>query len=56
MNERADPTQESIEDLRDELRWDDLCRRTQPQLAAAARRAKQQIAAGMATQMDYNRL
>ena len=52
MNEPANLTQEPMEDLQDELRWDELFRRTQPQLAAAARRAKQQIAAGMATPMD----
>jgi len=56
LNETADPTQESIEDLQDELCWDELFRRTQSQLAVAARCAKQQIAAGMATPMDYNQL
>lgn len=56
MNEPADSTQEPTEYLQDELHWDELFRRTQPQLAAAARRARQQIAAGMATPMDYNRL
>jgi hypothetical protein len=45
-----------MEDLQDELRWDELFKRTQPQLAVAARRARQQIAAGMATPMEYNRL
>lgn len=54
MNEPVDPTQESMENLQDELRWDELFKRTQPQLIAAARRAKQQIAAGMATLMNYN--
>ncbi len=54
--EPADPTQELIEDLQDELRWDDLFRRTRSQLIAAAQRAKQQIDAGMATLMDYSRL
>jgi hypothetical protein len=41
-----------MEDLQDELRWEDLFKRTQPQLSAAARRAKQQIAAGKATPMN----
>ncbi len=54
MNEPAHLTQEPIEDLQDELRWDELFRRTQPQIAAAARRAKLQIAARMATPMDYD--
>lgn len=56
MNEPPDPTQEPIEDLQDELRWDELFQRTQSQLAVAAQRAKQQIAAGMTTPMDYNQL
>lgn len=56
MNEPADPTQEPMEDLQNDLRWDDLFKRTQPQLSAVARRARQQIAAGMATPMDYNQL
>ncbi|MEI2689684.1 MAG: hypothetical protein V9H69_08205 [Anaerolineae bacterium] len=56
MNEPADPTQEPMEDLQDELRWDELFKRTQPQLSAAARRAQQQMAAGMATPMDYSQL
>jgi hypothetical protein len=45
-----------MEDLQDELRWDELFKRTQPQLVAAARCARQQIAAGMGTPMDYGRL
>jgi hypothetical protein len=44
--------QEQMEDLQDELRWDSLFKKTQPQLAAAARRAKQQIAEGMAMALD----
>lgn len=56
MNELVDTAQQAIEDLQDELRWDNLFERTQPQLAVAARRARQQIAAGMTTPMDYNRL
>ena len=33
-----------LADLQDELAWDDLFKRTQPQLVAAARRAKEEIA------------
>jgi hypothetical protein len=43
---------EYLEDLSDELQWDTLFKKTQPQLMAAARRAKQQIAEGQATPMD----
>jgi len=35
---------EYFADLQDELEWDSLFKRTQPQLVAAARRAKQEIA------------
>ena len=56
MNELIDIAQEQMKDLEDELRWDSLFNRTQPQLIAAARRAKQQIAAGKASPMDYNQL
>ena len=56
MNQPADPAQELIKDLQDELRWDELFKRTQSQLNAAAWRAKQQITAGMATPMDYSQL
>lgn len=54
MNEPADFTQEPMDDLQDELRWDELFKRTQPQLAAAAQRARQQITAGMASPADTN--
>lgn len=47
---------EYIADLQDELQWDSLFERTQPQLAAAARRAKQEIAQGHAQPMDYEQL
>jgi len=47
---------EYLEELQDELQWDALFRRTQPQLVAAARRAKQEIAQGLAKPMDYDQL
>ena len=47
---------EYLEDLQDELEWDALFKKTQPQLAAAARRAKQEIAQGLAKPMDYDKL
>lgn len=53
MNDLPDPAQEQVaehlreymEDLQNELRWDSLFRRTQPQLIAAARRAKREMSA-----------
>lgn len=45
-----------IDDLQDEMRWSQSFQRTQPNLIAAARRAKQEIAEGQATAMDYEQL
>ena len=56
LNEPIDIAQEHMKDLEDELRWESLFKRTQPQLIAAARRAKQEIAAGKASPMDYDQL
>jgi hypothetical protein len=47
---------EYIEDLQDEMRWNQSFQRTQSKLIAAARRAKQDIAEGQATAMDYDQL
>jgi hypothetical protein len=42
----AEYLKEYIEDLKDELRWDESFEKTQPQLVAAAQRAKQEIFLG----------
>jgi hypothetical protein len=47
---------EYIEDLRDELEWDALFSKTQPQLVTAAKRAKQEIAEGRSKPLDENQL
>lgn len=47
---------EWIADLEDEARWDASFARTQDSLAAAARKARQEIAQGKAVPMDYERL
>ncbi len=47
---------EYLQDLQDELQWDALFKKTQSQLVAAARRAKQEIAQGLAKPMDYDQL
>ena len=39
---------EYIEDMRDELKWDALFSRTQPQLAARAKKARQEMRKGKA--------
>lgn len=45
-----------IADLEDEKHWDTLFQRTQSNLVAAARKAKQEIAAGQSVPMDYEQL
>ena len=47
---------EYIATMQDEDAWDAAFQKTQSQLVAAARAAKQQIGAGQAKPMDYNRL
>jgi hypothetical protein len=64
MESLPEPAQQQVvehlrqyfEDVQDELRWDALFAKTQPQLIAAAKRAKQQIAAGQSKPIDYNEL
>ncbi len=47
---------EYIADLQDEQQWDESFSRTQSALVAAARKTKQEKAAGKAEVMDYNQL
>ncbi len=56
QNQIVDHLREYIADLEDELRWEVSFNRTQEQLMAAARRAKQEIAEGKAEPMDLDRL
>jgi hypothetical protein len=42
-----------LADLQDEVRWAILFKKTQPQLIAAARRARPEIAQGHAKPMDF---
>jgi len=52
----AEHLREYIEDLREELHWDATFQKTQPQLITAARRAKQESAAGQAQPLDPDQL
>lgn len=60
MESLPEPAQEQIvahlrqylEELQDELLWDNLFKKTRPQLIAVAKRAKQEIADGQAKPMD----
>ncbi len=45
-----------VEEARDEARWDDLLEGKRAGLVAAARKARKEIAAGKAKEMDYNKL
>ncbi len=57
LQERVvDHLREYITDLQDEQHWDLLFERTQQQLIAAARRARQEMAEGHAEPLDYDRL
>ncbi|BAZ51842.1 hypothetical protein I8748_09040 [Nostoc sp. CENA67] len=52
----VDHLRDYIDDLQDEIRWNESFQRTQQKLIAAARRAKQEIAEGQATTLDYDQL
>jgi len=45
-----------VEDARDEAKWDELIERKKDGLIAAARKARKDIAAGKATDMDFDKL
>lgn len=54
QNQVVEHLREYLADLQDEIRWDTLLQKTQTQLIAAARRAKQEKAKGLARPMDYD--
>ncbi len=56
QNQVADHLREYLEDLRDELQWEDTFKKTQNKLVAAAQLAKKQIASGYSQPMDYDKL
>ncbi len=56
QNQVADHLREYLEDLRDELQWEDTFKKTQSKLVAAAQLAKKQIASGYSQPMDYDKL
>ena len=45
-----------VEEARDDERWDELIERKKSRLVAAARKARKEIAAGKASDMDYDKL
>ncbi|MBO1072811.1 MAG: hypothetical protein HEQ13_27190 [Dolichospermum sp. DEX189] len=52
----AEHLREYLEDLQDELKWDNSFKKTQQKLIASAQRAKKEIAEGLAKAMDYDKL
>jgi hypothetical protein len=45
-----------LEEMRDDSKWDRAFKKTRPQLVAAARRAKKEIANGRAKPLDHSDL
>jgi replicative DNA helicase len=45
-----------LAEIAEEKRWDDSFKRTKTNLVAAARKAKEEMAAGLSTPMDYEQL
>ena len=57
LQERVtDHLREYINDLQDEIKWDNSFAKSQSKLVAAARIAKQEIAEGKAVALDLNQL
>jgi hypothetical protein len=57
LQERVtDHLREYINDLQDEIKWDNSFAKSQSKLVAAARLAKREIAEGKAVALDYNQL
>ncbi|AFY41368.1 hypothetical protein [Nostoc sp. PCC 7107] len=52
----AEHLREYIDELQDEIRWNRAFKGTQSKLIAAAKQAKQEIAEGKASVMDYDQL
>ena len=56
QNQAVEYLREYLADLQDDMRWDNLFQKSQAQLVAAARRAREEKAKGQAQPMDYSRL
>lgn len=52
----VDHLREYIDELQDEMKWEQSFKRTQSELIAAAKNAKRDIAEGKRTAMDYDQL
>jgi len=56
QNRIVEHLREYIEDVQDEVRWENAFKKTQSRLVAAARQAKREIADGQAKPLDYDQL
>lgn len=56
QNQAIDHLRDYIAEIQSELKWDELFSNTQNQLIAAAKQARKEIAAGLSTPMDFDRL
>ncbi|WP_414530000.1 hypothetical protein [Nodularia chucula] len=56
QNRVVEHLRDYLEDLQDELKWDNSFKTTQSKLIASAQRAKREIAEGLAKPMDYENL
>jgi len=56
QNQVVDHIRDYLAEIQDEMRWDAAFQNSQASLIEAARRAKQEIAEGMAEPMDFGRL
>lgn len=56
QNQVVERLRNYVAEMQDEIQWDISFKRTQEQLIAVARHARQEIAAGHAEPLDYNRL
>jgi len=56
QNQAVDHLRDYLADVQDELQWDDLFKRTQSNLVAKVRQAKQQIAEGQSRPLNYDDL
>ncbi len=56
QNQVVEHLRDCIAEMQDEIQWEVSFKKTQQQLTAAVRRARQEIAAGHAEPLDHNQL
>lgn len=56
QNQVVEHLQEYLEDILDEMQWDETFKKTQAQLSAAAHRVRQEIAEGKGEPLDLDKL